>query len=144
MVSGPAAALAVLDSVRLLPVSLAGRRDTVTLAVAPQTLPDWCSIVPDHVEVWIPLEPGVTRRFTVNVRPAGERTDLAFEPARVTAIITTPRRLMDRAFADIQATWQVPGPIADGGARRAAAGSNPLKRGGALRPVPSSFGAPGS
>lgn len=120
VVSGPAAAVATLDSVRLLSVSLAGRRDTVTLAVSPQTLPDWCSMVPDHVEVWIPLEPGVTRRFTVNVQPPGEKTDLAFEPARVTATITTPRRLMDRAFADIQATWQIPGPIAEGGVRRAA------------------------
>ena len=120
MVSGPATALATLDSVHLQPVSLTGRRDTLMLAVAPQSLPDWCSMMPDHVEVGIPLEPGITRRFTVAVQAPDEETSLSFEPARVTAVITTPRRLMDRAFADVQATWRLPGPLQAGGHRRAA------------------------
>src|SRR5262245_5894284 len=103
MVSGPAAALATLDSVRLVPFSLAGRRDTVTVSLAPQGLPDWCSMDPDHVELSVPLEPGVTRRFAVSVQPPDESKGWTFEPNHVTAIITTPRRLMDRAFTDIQA-----------------------------------------
>jgi len=119
-VSGPAAALATLDSVRLQPVSLSGRRDTLTLATTPQSLPDWCSMKPDHVDVWVPLEPGITRRFTVAVHAPEEKSDMAFEPARVTAVITTPRRLMEQAFADVQATWELSGPLAAGGLRRAA------------------------
>jgi len=119
-VSGPHAAVAALDSVRLQPVSIGGRRDTVTVAVAPQSLPDWCSMDPDHVEVMIPLEPGVTRRFTVAVRPPHDEDRISVEPDRVTAVITTPRRLMDRAFADVGATWRTPGPIPEGGMRRAA------------------------
>lgn len=118
-VSGPAGALAALDTVHLQTVSLNGRRDTLTLAVAPETLPDWCSIEPDHVEVWIPLEPGITRRFTVALQPPRPGVDGVVEPARVTAIITAPRRLMNRAFADVRATWQSPGTIPAAGTRRA-------------------------
>jgi hypothetical protein len=125
MVSGPAAALATLDSVRLVPLSLAGRRDTVTASLAPQGLPDWCSMDPDHVELSVPLEPGVTRRITVNVQAPGESTAWVFEPNHVTAIITTPRRLMDQAFADVQATWQLSGHGLANGERRAAV--RPLK-----------------
>ncbi len=119
-VSGPAAALAAMDSVRLQPVSLNGKHDTLTVAVAPQSLPDWCSMDPDHVEVWIPLEPGVTRRVSIALQAPPDRADLTFEPTRVNAIVTTPRRLMETAFAGLGATWQLAGPVAPGTSRRAA------------------------
>ncbi|TMQ67864.1 MAG: YbbR-like domain-containing protein [Candidatus Eisenbacteria bacterium] len=119
-VVGPQLAVAGLDSVRLQPVSLNGHHDTLTVAVAPQSLPDWCAMDPDHVEVWVPLEPGVTHRFTVALEPPPDTRDLAFDPTRVTAVITAPRRLMNEAFGDVRATWQPPGPIPPGAVRRAA------------------------
>lgn len=119
MVSGPAAAFATLDTVHLQPVSLNGRRDTLTVAVAPQSLPDWCSMDPDHVELWIPLEAGITRRFTVTLEAPGEGPKATVEPPRVTAVITAPRRLSNRAFLGIRATWQTPGELPASGVRRA-------------------------
>ena len=117
---GPAAALAGLDTVRLDPVSLGGRRDTLTMQVEPQSLPDWCRMDPERVEVWIPIEPGVTRRFTVEVEPPDGLGDQTAVPSRVTAIVTAPRRLMGEAFANVRASWRPAGSLAPGTSRRTA------------------------
>lgn len=118
-VSGPAVAIATLDTVWLQPVALAGRRDTLTWSALPMDLPDWCVMDPDRVEVWIPLEPAVTRRFAVDVEPARGSSEEA-SPDHVTAVVTASRRVMAEAFPEVKATWRSPGPIPAGGSRRAA------------------------
>jgi YbbR domain-containing protein len=104
-VRGPAAAIASLDSVRVRPVSIGGRRDTVFASVAPEALPDWCTTEPERVEVIVPLEPGVTRRIPVEVEspPAGSRYTVT--PGRVTAVISAPRRLASLSAMSVSATW---------------------------------------
>jgi YbbR domain-containing protein len=54
MVTGPRSAVARLDSVVLQPVRLGGRRDTVRVQVAAQSLPDWCVMEPALVKVTVP------------------------------------------------------------------------------------------
>ncbi len=56
MVQGPERTVARLDSIRLDPVRIEGRRDTVRFQVRPQTLPQWCSADPAAVWVTIPLQ----------------------------------------------------------------------------------------
>ncbi len=55
LVTGPRSAVARLDSVVLQPVRLSGRRDTLRVQVAAQSLPDWCVMEPTFVSVTIPL-----------------------------------------------------------------------------------------
>ncbi len=55
LVTGPRSEVAGLDSVVLQPVRLAGRRDTLRAQVAPEALPDWCSMDPPLVKVTVPL-----------------------------------------------------------------------------------------
>ena len=54
-VSGPHAALVHLDSLRLAPVRVDGRRDTVRVDAAIPTLPDWCVADPPVVRVKLAL-----------------------------------------------------------------------------------------
>lgn len=139
IVTGPAAAVAALDSVRLPSLSLDGRRDTLTLALAPQALPDWCVIQPDHVEVWVPLEPGITRRLTLAVESPPRGASIQIDPPRVSAIVTAPRRLISEALAGARATWDTSGALPAGGSRRAAVRPvAPLPEGIVVRYTPDS------
>lgn len=54
-VTGPAKALAELDSVTLSPIRVDGKRDTIRAEVAPASLPDWCSAKPAMVTVKLVL-----------------------------------------------------------------------------------------
>ena len=118
-VTGPVAALARIDSVRLQPVSVAGKRDTVVAKVGAQDLPDWCSMDPDRVEVRVPLETRLVRRVPVDVEPPHGAAGYEITPAQVTAIVTCPRRLESEALAEVHATWRS-APLAPGASRRAA------------------------
>ena len=119
-VTGPSSAIATLDTVRLLPIALGGRRDTLALEVGPQDLPDWVTMEPERVSVRIPLEPGLTRRFTVDVEPPRGHAALVATPARVTAVVVAPRRLSEQAFSGIRASWRPSGSLAPGASRREA------------------------
>ena len=55
-VTGPRAALQHLDSLRLAPVRVDGRRDTVRFDAAIPTLPDWCVADPPVVKVKLALQ----------------------------------------------------------------------------------------
>src|SRR5262245_21053583 len=61
-VTGPAQAIATLDSVRLDAIAIGGRRDTVRVALGPDALPDWCVMEPERVTVTVPLERSEERR----------------------------------------------------------------------------------
>ena len=54
-ITGPARALADLDSIVLTPLSVAGRRDTVRADLAPASLPDWCVTDPLMVRAKLAL-----------------------------------------------------------------------------------------
>lgn len=56
-VSGPRSALAGLDSVVLATASIDGARDTLSLDLAPDALPDWCEPDPPTVRVRLPVVP---------------------------------------------------------------------------------------
>jgi len=55
-VSGPERALAGLDSVRLRPIVIAGKRDTVRSQETPEGLPEGCLVDPGVVRVIVPLQ----------------------------------------------------------------------------------------
>lgn len=55
-VSGPERAFAGLDSVRLRPVTIAGKRDTVKSQETPDVLPEGCTVDPGVVRVLVPLQ----------------------------------------------------------------------------------------
>lgn len=55
LVVGPRSAVAALDSVRLRPVSIAGRHDAVQAQVEPEALPEWCTVDPEMVRVRVPI-----------------------------------------------------------------------------------------
>jgi len=57
VVSGPRSALAQIDSVVLATASIDGARDTVTLELAPDALPEWCEATPALVRVRLPVSP---------------------------------------------------------------------------------------
>jgi len=111
-VSGPEAALRDLDTVQVAPVSLNGRRDTLVVAVGPQSLPDWCTMDPERVEVFVPLEQGVTRRFPVDLESPKGSQHYRVMPTRVTAVVTAPRRLVTGATSRVRASWWAPQPWA--------------------------------
>ena len=54
-VAGPAHALAGLDSVRLRPVTIGGKRDTVRAQETPEGLPEGCTVDPGVVKVLVPI-----------------------------------------------------------------------------------------
>jgi hypothetical protein len=111
-VTGPEAALAALDSVRLDAVPLAGRRDTVRVNVGADALPDWCEMDPREVTVTIPLEPEATRRVTVRVEPPRGAAGYSVVPERVTLTISAPRRLLaGHTLADLRVHWTAPVPF---------------------------------
>jgi YbbR domain-containing protein len=116
-VTGPVAALARIDSVRLQPVSVAGKRDTVVARVGAQDLPDWCAMDPDHVEVRVPLEARLVRRMPVEVESPHANYEIT--PDHVTAIVSSPRRLESEALSEVHATWRG-APLAPGASRREA------------------------
>lgn len=57
VVRGPRSAVGSIDSLALGVVRLDGRRDTVTVEVAPAGLPDWCTVDPPLVRVIVPITP---------------------------------------------------------------------------------------
>ena len=58
-VTGPARLLAGLDSVRLRPVAIGGKRDTVRAQETPDGLPEGCIADPGVVRVLVPLKRGI-------------------------------------------------------------------------------------
>jgi hypothetical protein len=104
IVSGPASAVAALDSVLTMPITVNGRRDTIEVTADIVGLPDWTEAEPGQVEVRIPLEMGVVRRFPVEVEAPRGATGYRVSPPRVTAIMTSSRRNASAASA-IRATW---------------------------------------
>jgi YbbR domain-containing protein len=57
-VTGPARVLAGLDSVRLRPVGIGGKRDTVRAQETPDGLPEGCIVDPGVVRVLVPVKRG--------------------------------------------------------------------------------------
>ncbi len=112
-VTGPEAVLRDLDTLKVGPVSVSGRRDTLQLAVGPQSLPDWCTIEPERVEVFVPLEQAVTRRFPVDVESPRGGAEYRVAPGRVTAVVTAPRRLANQAPSGVHAVWWAQAPYAN-------------------------------
>jgi hypothetical protein len=111
-VEGPRQALAALDSVRLKTVGLAGRRDTVTVTVGPQSLPEWCSMSPGEIELEIAVEPAATRRVVIAVESPPDAGGLTATPNHVTAVVTAPRARFDPdVVSRLKAYWP---PPADG------------------------------
>lgn len=55
-VTGPEQVLLALDTLRLATVRVDGKRDTLRLQLAPEGLPDWCSVEPATVAVRLALE----------------------------------------------------------------------------------------
>ncbi|HEY3217240.1 MAG TPA: YbbR-like domain-containing protein [Candidatus Eisenbacteria bacterium] len=117
-VEGPRQALAALDSVRLKTVTLVGRRDTVRIAVGPQSLPEWCTMTPGEVELEIAVEAAVTRRLVIPVESPPGAAGLAVTPSHVTAVVTAPRGGYDPdAVSRMSAYWVLPTGGSWGGRR---------------------------
>jgi YbbR domain-containing protein len=55
-VTGPEQVLLGLESLPLAPVRIDGKRDTVSMLVSPERLPDWCRTDPQVVHVRVPVE----------------------------------------------------------------------------------------
>ena len=119
-VSGPEAALQSMDTVRVAPVSINGRRDTIQVAVEPLGLPDWCTLESEPVTVFVPLEPGVTRRFPVAVEAPRGGDGFRVTPSRVTAVVSAPRRLAGDAATSVKASWWTSAPYSGHVGRRVA------------------------
>jgi len=117
-VKGPEGVLGTLDTVRVGPVSLAGRHDTLRVTVETVELPPWCVTEPARVEVFVPLEQAVTRRFPVTVGSPRGSERFRVSPARVTAIVTAPRRLATDAATQVRPAWWAPAPHARSVGRR--------------------------
>ena len=107
--TGPQRAIAQLDSIRLRPISITGRRDTARVVVWPLGLPEACAVRPSSIEVVIPLEPAITRRVITAVEPPGDASGFGVTPDRVTAVVIAPRARTDVAsMAKVRATWSAP------------------------------------
>lgn len=103
-VVGPKGLLATLDSLPLIPVSVAGRRDTLSSIALPD-LPAWCSSEPVNVAVTVPLAIAETRRIPLDVEGPGEGRVVA-QPSRVVAEIRAPRgALTDLDVSTLRARW---------------------------------------
>jgi len=118
-VTGPEKDIAALDSVRLDPVRLSGKRDTVQVAVGADALPDWCVMEPDQVTVTVPLEPEATRRVTVKVEDPHGASGYVVVPEHVTLTVSGPR---SQVTPDLMGTqhvhWTAPEPLEDFVGRR--------------------------
>ncbi|MBI3540094.1 MAG: YbbR-like domain-containing protein [Candidatus Eisenbacteria bacterium] len=114
VVSGPARAVARLDSVRLATVTIAAKRDTVNINVGADDLPDWCTITPEQVAVSVPLEPAATRRVTLPIAAPKGGEAFTVSPSHVTLTISAPRAAMaGAALGDMHVYWTGPLPLAD-------------------------------
>ena len=112
-VTGPERELMALDSVRLDPVRIAGKRDTVRLAVGADALPDWCVMDPELVSVSVPLEPEATRRITLAVEAPRGAAGYVVVPERVTLTVSAPRSLLTAdALGAQRVHWTAPEPVA--------------------------------
>ena len=113
-VSGPAQAVAALDSVRLDPVGIAGKRDTVTVAVEADALPDWCTMTPERVRVTVPLEPEATRRLSLPIQPPRGGEGYTVTPDHVTVTVVAPRSVLSReSLAGLRVHWTAPLPLSE-------------------------------
>jgi hypothetical protein len=113
-VSGPEKEIAALDSVRLDPVRLSGKRDTVQVAVGAEALPDWCVMEPEQVTVSVPLEPEATRRMTVRVEDPRGASRYLVVPERVTLTLSGPRSQFKPDLMSTQRVhWTAPEPVTD-------------------------------
>jgi hypothetical protein len=127
-VTGPEGALAALDSVRLAPVVIAGRRDTVRVSAAPEGIPEWSTTIPEQVMVTVPLEPAATRRITLPIQPPRGAEGFSVVPDHVTLTISAPRAaLASASLAAVRIHWTAPLPVEEFVGRRVA-----LRRTGSL------------
>lgn len=112
VVSGPAGALAGMDSVRLEPVSIIGRRDTLQASVGPDSLPAWCRATPPNVRLTVPLGLAMTRRIMVDVESPKGGEGYRVTPNRVAVILIAPRDVFaGRGFPQVRVHWTAPEPI---------------------------------
>jgi YbbR domain-containing protein len=108
-VIGPAQAVAEIDSVRLTPVGIAGRRDTVRSSIPLQAPAAGVELEPARIDVTVPLEPGLMRRVALEIEPPRNAGGYAVRPARATAIVSGPRRTLASDELDgIRLTWTMP------------------------------------
>jgi len=113
-VTGPEKDVAALDSVRLDPVRLSGKRDTVQVAVGADALPDWCVMEPEQVTVTVPLEPEATRRMTVKVEDPRGASGYVVVPEHVTLTVSGPRSQFTPDLMSAQRVhWTAPEPVGD-------------------------------
>jgi hypothetical protein len=106
-VIGPRGVVAELDSLRLVPVSIAGRRDTLTSVTLPD-LPAWCTSEPSNVGISIPMALADVRRIPLTVEDVGGR--VAAHPSRVTVEIRAPRgTIADLDLAALRVRWTAGG-----------------------------------
>ena len=118
-VTGPESQIMALDSVRLVPVRVGGKRDTVRLAVGPDALPDWCTIEPELVTVSVPLEPEATRRVVLQVESPRGAAGYTVVPDRVTLSVSAPRSLLGpHALGAQRVHWTAPEPVTEFVGRR--------------------------
>lgn len=110
-VTGPVAVLATIDTLELAPVRITGRRDTLTVRVAP-VLPDWFGASPAEVEVVVPIAPAVSRRIPLALSAPPGVSGYSVTPPRVYAVVSAPRDMtgaLDRLRP--QARWTAPSPL---------------------------------
>lgn len=118
-VTGPEREIMALDSVRLAPIRLGGKRDTLHLTVAAERLPDWCVMEPEQVTVLVPLEPEATRRVTLRVESPRGASGYAVSPERVTLTVSGPRSQFSPTSLGAQRVhWTAPEPVAEFVGRR--------------------------
>ena len=112
-VTGPEHELAGLDSVRLDAVRIAGKRDSVHVAVGADALPDWCVMEPEQITVSVPLEPEATRRLTLRIEAPRGAAGFTVTPERVTVTVSAPRSLLRPAeLGALRVHWTAPEPVA--------------------------------
>ena len=100
--------MAQVDSVRLAPVAIGGRRDTVTASVAASDLAPGLTTDPERVEATVPLEAGLTGGSRSTSFLQGTRVPHR-EPAEGHPGVSGPRRsLSSDALESLAATWTMP------------------------------------
>lgn len=113
-VTGPASAVAELDSIRLEPVSITGRRDTLRVIVGPRGLPEWTRVEPGTVELEAPLEAEQSRRVVVDVEAPRGGEPYRVTPRRVAVIVSGPRgQVTGRSVSAMRVHWTAPEPLSD-------------------------------
>ncbi|HYM79805.1 MAG TPA: YbbR-like domain-containing protein [Candidatus Limnocylindria bacterium] len=111
LVSGPASEVSALDSARLEPASLAGRRDTLRVVLGIANLPPRSTATPARVELVAPLETEVTRRIAIEIEPPGGAEGYRVSPERVTVVVSGPRSRMTAARLDQRVHWTATAPF---------------------------------